>query len=204
MIITGQFINGFARIFPLQQNAQPWLITNNLPALLLQLMAGLGCGYEIKDGIAIHNTAVIETGVILKAPVIISEDCFVGAYSFLRGGVYLAAAAKIGPGCEIKTSILFNNSAAAHFNFIGDSIIGNNVNFEAGAISANHYNEREDKSISVFYNKKIIVTGANKFGALVGDNSKIGANAVLSPGTILNANSIVKRLELIDQAAGAV
>jgi acetyltransferase-like isoleucine patch superfamily enzyme len=51
----------------------------------------------------------------------------------------------------------------------------------------------------VFYKSTVIYTGANKFGALVGDNSKIGANAVLTPGTVLTPNSIVKRLELIDQ-----
>jgi hypothetical protein len=47
-------------------------------------------------------------------------------------------------------------------------------------------------------NKKIN-TGIEKFGALVGDYSKIGANAVLSPGTILPPKSIVKRLSLIEQ-----
>ena len=76
---------------------------------------------------------------------------------------------------------------------------GNDVNFEAGAVTANHYNEREHKNISVIYDSKEIDTRCIKFGALVGDHAKIGANAVLSPGTILLPNSIVKRLELIDQ-----
>lgn len=199
MITISQFINAFAETFPAQQNMQPWQITNSLPAILLQLIKNLGSDYQIKDGIAIHKTATIETGVILKAPAIISEGCFIGAHAYLRGGIYLAKAVSIGPGCEIKTSILFNNSATAHFNFIGDSIIGSYVNFEAGAVIANHYNERKDKSIAVFYNKETIATGTYKFGALVGDNTKIGANAVLSPGTMLIAGSIVKRLELVDQ-----
>jgi acetyltransferase-like isoleucine patch superfamily enzyme len=73
------------------------------------------------------------------------------------------------------------------------------VNFEAGSIAANHYNERISKRISVLYKSEIIDTGVEKFGSLVGDNSKIGANAVLSPGTILEKNTIVKRLELIEQ-----
>ena len=61
------------------------------------------------------------------------------------------------------------------------------------------YNERENKAISVVYQSAIIETGVIKFGALVGDGSKIGANAVLSPGTLLLPNSRVKRLELIEQ-----
>jgi bifunctional N-acetylglucosamine-1-phosphate-uridyltransferase/glucosamine-1-phosphate-acetyltransferase GlmU-like protein len=87
----------------------------------------------------------------------------------------------------------------AHFNFIGNSLIGNQVNFEAGSVIANHYNERENKRIFISMNNEILDTGLDKFGAVVGDNAKIGANAVLSPGTILQRGSIVKRLELIEQ-----
>ncbi|MCS3531573.1 hypothetical protein [Chryseobacterium sp. JUb7] len=76
------------------------------------------------------------------------------------------------------------------------------MNFEAGSICANHFNEREEKNIFVKYNDHIISTDTNKFGSLVGDNSKIGANAVLSPGTILDKKTIVKRLELIEQVVG--
>ena len=87
----------------------------------------------------------------------------------------------------------------AHFNFVGDSIVGSQVNFEAGAIVCNHWNERTDTQIRLFYKEQIIETGLEKFGALVGDGCKIGANAVLSPGTILAKNTIVKRLELVEQ-----
>jgi len=90
----------------------------------------------------------------------------------------------------LKSVILFPNANLAHFNFIGDSIVGSNVNFEAGSIVANHFNERVDKEI---------FPGVTKFGALIGDNSKIGANAVLSPGTILEKNTVVARQELVNR-----
>jgi bifunctional N-acetylglucosamine-1-phosphate-uridyltransferase/glucosamine-1-phosphate-acetyltransferase GlmU-like protein len=90
----------------------------------------------------------------------------------------------------------------AHFNFVGDSLIGSHVNFEAGAIVCNHWNERSDKQIRLAYNGQIIETGTEKFGALIGDGCKIGANAVLSPGTILAKNTIVSRLELVEQNPG--
>jgi hypothetical protein len=80
--------------------------------------------------------------------------------------------------------------------------LGSLVNLEAGAVIANHYNERTDRLIKVTLEGKTYHTGVDKFGALVGDESKIGANAVLSPGTILPGKSNVKRLELIDQSAG--
>ena len=113
--------------------------------------------------------------------------------------LFLKRVPGIGPGCELKASIIGQDSFIAHFNYIGDSIIGNKVNFEAGSIIANHYNERNQKGITVYYQKKITETGVEKFGALVGDDCRIGANAVLSPGTILPKGYVVKRLELIEQ-----
>ena len=84
-----------------------------------------------------------------------------------------------------------------HLNYIGNSIIGSNVNFEADSVAAKHYNERDNKKIRIKYNNTILDTAVEKFGALVGDNSRIGVNGVLSPVTILKKNSVVKRLELI-------
>ncbi|MDZ7614087.1 MAG: hypothetical protein U5K51_10655 [Flavobacteriaceae bacterium] len=52
--------------------------------------------------------------------------------------------------------------------------------------------------------EKLIQTNTEKFGSLVGDGCKIGANAVLSPGTILSKNTVVKRLELVDQCKGII
>lgn len=180
-----EFINDFAELFSVESKLFPWEITSDLKMILEKHILKLNADYKISNGIAIHKSAVIEQGVMLKAPIIISENCFVGANAYLRAGVYLAESVTVGPGCEIKSSIIFANTTIAHFNFIGDSIIGNYVNFEAGAQTANHYNERADKRISVFLNGKRIETNTEKFGALIGDNSKIGANAVLSPGTIL-------------------
>ena len=199
MILVDDFINNFSISFPKLQGLFPWDITQNLPALISDMINGLDENYKIENGIAIHLTANVENGAVLKAPVIVGRNCFIGAHAYLRGGVLLASNVKIGTGCEIKSSIILDNSSIAHFNFVGDSIIGSNVNFEAGSITANHFNERIDKTISVFYQNEIISTGVTKFGSLVGDGSKVGANAVLSPGTILNAGSIVKRLELVDQ-----
>jgi NDP-sugar pyrophosphorylase family protein len=150
--------------------------------------------------VEIHPTAIIEEGVIMKGPIFIGPNCFVGAHAYLRGGVYLMGNNSIGPGCEIKSSIIFPKSNLAHFNFVGDSILGTNVNLEAGAIIANHYNERTDKEISVLINGKLVKTGVTKFGAVVGDNCKIGANAVLSPGTLLPPGTVVPRLGLIQQS----
>ncbi|MBQ0151924.1 MAG: LpxA family transferase [Chryseobacterium sp.] len=162
-------------------------------------MSDLSDDFIIDGNIAIHKNAEIEEGAILKGTIIVHENSRIGANAYLRGPIFIGKSVNIGPGSEIKQSIILDHTAVAHFNYIGNSIIGKNVNFEAGSICANHYNERDDKNIWVQYGEEIVSSNTTKFGSLVGDYSKIGANAVLSPGTILEKKSVVKRLELIEQ-----
>jgi bifunctional N-acetylglucosamine-1-phosphate-uridyltransferase/glucosamine-1-phosphate-acetyltransferase GlmU-like protein len=196
-----RYINNWPDMFSNQNILQPWQITANLSSIIFDSIDELNEEYIIKNGIAIHLSANIESGVVIKAPAIISANCFIGANAYLRSGVYLSHNVGIGPGCEIKSCYIGNNTAAAHFNFLGDSLIGSNVNFEAGSVIANHFNERQMKEIIVVEDGRKINTGVIKFGALVGDGCKIGANAVLSPGTVLLPDTVVKRLELVDQMA---
>lgn len=201
MIALNSYILRFESLFGRLKEECPWSLTQNAKKIILEKLPTLGPEYRIFNNVAIHNTVTVDSHAILKGPCIISANCFVGAHTYLRGGVFLDEHVTLGPGCEIKSSLVFARTAAAHFNFIGDSIVGSNVNLEAGAIIANHYNERKEKNIFVTVDGKVYSTGVEKFGALVGDRSKVGANAVLSPGTILERDSIVKRLELVDQSA---
>jgi NDP-sugar pyrophosphorylase family protein len=176
MFPWNEFINGAADLF----EDYPWKVS--VEELVRRNTQG---------DIFIHPTSVVEEGVILKGPVFVGPNCFIGAHAYLRGGVYLIGNNSIGPGCELKSSILFPKTNLAHFNFVGNSILGSNVNMEAGAVIANHFNERANEEI---------FPGVTKFGAVVGDNCKIGANAVLSPGTMLPKNTVVGRLELVGQS----
>ena len=198
MIYIEDYICNFTEKFG--SDVIPWLWIADIESLIESKIESLSSeDYFIENNIAIHKTAVVETNVTIKGPAMINKNCFIGSGSYLRGGIYLGNNVKIGTNCEVKKSVIFNDSAIAHFNFIGDSIIWSHVNFEAGSITANHYNERLDKDILVKVNQEIINTKTSKFGALVGDFSKVGANAVLSPGTILKPKSIIKRLELVEQ-----
>lgn len=180
-------------------NYSPWEIVANLNKIICSMLTNLGDDYIVADDVAIHKSAVLGYNVTIKAPAIIGPNCFVGANSYLRNGIFLGEGAKVGISCEIKTTVMLENSAVAHFNFVGDSIIGQDVNVEAGAIIANHFNERSEKTIYVHHDGERISTDMHKFGSLVGHGCRIGANAVLSPGTLLKPNTIVKRLELVEQ-----
>ena len=164
-------------------------------------MARLGSGYSFRPGTAVHETAIIETGAIIKGPAIIGPRCFIAATAYLRGGVFLDEDCILGPGTELKSSFMFAGSKLAHFNFVGDSILGSGVNLEAGSIIANYRNEKDDKRIRIKTQEGVLDTGVEKFGALCGDGVRLGANAVVAPGAVLSAGVHVPRLGLIDQAA---
>jgi len=180
---------------------EPWLIPSQIPSMISNAINKLSPDeYIINNGNAVHRTATIEPGAILKSPFLIGPNCFIASGAYLRGGVWLDADVIIGPACEIKSSLILKGSKAAHFNFIGDSVIGSDVNIEAGAIIANYRNELACKEIVFFIDQKKITTGVDKFGAILGDECKIGANAVLAPGTVLKPKTIVGRLALIDSS----
>jgi UDP-N-acetylglucosamine diphosphorylase / glucose-1-phosphate thymidylyltransferase / UDP-N-acetylgalactosamine diphosphorylase / glucosamine-1-phosphate N-acetyltransferase / galactosamine-1-phosphate N-acetyltransferase len=190
-MIIHQFIKDFP--IPHLSHRLPWDLVSELPKIL-----AIFC--EEHGGIFVHPEAHVDPRASISGPAYISAGCFVGPNAVIRNGVWLGEQVSIGAGVEVKQSIICGESAIAHFNFIGDSLIGHRVNLEAGAIIANHFNERENKMISVMLDGNPVETGVTKFGAVVGDDCKIGANAVLSPGTILTKGTVVNRLQLVDQS----
>ena len=120
-----------------------------------------------------------------------------GAY--LRDGNWIAADCTFGPGVELKSSFVFSGTKLAHFNFVGDSILGERVNLEAGSIICNYRNERSDKEVRVRVEGKLHGIGQARFGALIGDDCRVGANAVVAPGVLLEAGVVVARMALLDQ-----
>jgi NDP-sugar pyrophosphorylase family protein len=179
----------------------PWTLTSNAPDIVRSLLATCCDGYAISDDIAIHASATIEPGAAIKGPAIVGPDCFIASTALVRGGCWLERGSIIGPAAELKSSFVFAGSKLAHLNFVGDSILGGDVNIEAGAMIANYRNECADKRIRIASANGVIDTGVEKFGAIIGDGARIGANAVVAPGALLAPRTIVARLALVDQAS---
>lgn len=178
----------------------PWHVIRRLDALIGELIRRADPAmFRLNDGNCIHRRATVEAGATIKRPAYVAADAFVAAHAYIRGNVFVGERCHVGPGSEVKQSIVLAETRLAHFNYVGDSIIGRDVNLEAGAVIANHFNERADKTISVAVDGVRISTGMTKFGALVGDGCRIGANAVLSPGTLLAPGAVIGRLELVRQ-----
>ena len=182
------------------RHLSPWELTTQSRTIVLELLATLPAHeFVVNDHIAVHRSAEVEAGAVLKGPLILGAGCFVAAGAYLRGGNWVDEHCTFGPGAELKSSFVFAGSKLAHFNFVGDSILGADVNLEAGSIVCNYRNERDDKGVRYRIGATLHRTGCDKFGALIGDASRIGANAVLAPGALLRPGSVVARGALCDQ-----
>jgi len=198
MISIEEYISAFSTTFPGSEKLTPWDFISGLQKILVKMVSELDDNFIVHDDIAIHKTADVDSTAIVKGPAIIEEHALVGAYALIRNGAYVGRNSIVGAHNEFKNSIIMNGSACGHLNFVGESLIGSNVNLEAGAVLANHYNELKDKNVWVRNGDELIDTGCIKFGSLIGDRSRIGANAVLYPGILLAKNSVIKRLELVE------
>ena len=200
-IAISQYIEGFADspLAPWNRLA-PWELTTRSAEIVRALLSSLPVeDFNIDHEIAVHRSAFIETGAVLKGPLIVGAGSYVAAGAYLRGGNWVAETCTLGPGAELKSSFVFAGTRLAHFNFVGDSVLGADVNLEAGSTICNYRNERATKQVMIRTDGALYATGCEKFGALVGDGSRIGANAVVAPGALLGGGSIVRRTELCDQ-----
>lgn len=136
--------------------------------------------------ISIGKGTVVEKGAYIKGPCVIGKNCQIRNGAYIRENVLTGDNCIIGHCVEIKNSIILNNTNIAHFSYIGDSVLGNNVNLGAGVKCANV--RLDKKEIKLFIKDVEVGTGLKKVGALIGDNTQIGCNAVLNPATIIGKN----------------
>ena len=141
--------------------------------------------YEIRDNIYIHKSCKIGEGVEIIGPCIIMENSKILHNSYIRGNVIIGSNSHISNSSEIKNSILIGCNKIPHFNYVGDSILGYGVHLGAGAIISNLRFDK--KNIKVEGEQ----TDLHKIGAFVGDNTEIGCNSVIAPGSVIDSNSII-------------
>ena len=130
----------------------------------------------------------IEPGAYIEGPCIIGAHCTVRHGAYIRGNVITGDHCVIGHATEIKQSILLNHVSAAHFNYVGDSILGNGVNLGAGVICANL--RLDHQPIRIKFSDQKIATEMKKLGAIVGDRAQIGCQCVLNPGTFIAKDTL--------------
>ncbi len=135
------------------------------------------------DDIEIGPGALVESGALIKGPSIIGAASEVRQGAYVRGGVMSLPGAVIGHTTEVKNSLLLKDAKAGHFAYLGDSILGNNVNLGAGTKLANL--KMTTTPYCFRFEDEVFQFARRKLGAIIGDDSETGCNTVLNPGTLL-------------------
>jgi UDP-N-acetylglucosamine diphosphorylase / glucose-1-phosphate thymidylyltransferase / UDP-N-acetylgalactosamine diphosphorylase / glucosamine-1-phosphate N-acetyltransferase / galactosamine-1-phosphate N-acetyltransferase len=143
----------------------------------------------IGERVLIGEGTVVEDGAMIKGPAIIGRNCQIRHNAYLRESVVMGDNCVIGNSSELKNCLLFNQVQVAHFNYVGDSILGHKAHLGAGVILSNY--KLVPGNVLVDLEGKPFDTGLRKFGALLGDGVEVGCNAVLNPGAILGRGSVV-------------
>lgn len=139
-----------------------------------------------EESISIGKGTVLEPGAYIKGPCIIGKNCTVRHGAYIRGNFISGDGCVIGHDTEVKNTIMLDGAHAAHFAYLGDTILGNGVNLGAGTKCANL--KLDGKEIAVVFEGNLILTGLRKLGAIIGDGCQLGCNSVTNPGTFLGKN----------------
>ena len=154
--------------------------------------------YLGKNSLFIDTGSIIEPGAYIEGPTYIGMNVTIRHGSYIRANSIILDNCLIGNSTEVKNSILLPHAYAPHFNYIGDSILGSNVNLGAGTKLSNlTVSSMKDKVTGKRSTIKLVIngtkydTGLSKMGAILGDNVQTGCNSVLNPGCMVRENTLI-------------
>ena len=171
----------------------PWDIFNATRILLDRMDCGIDG--DVEDGVHIRGKVCIGegtrvlSGTYIEGPVYIGRNCKIGPNAYIRPYTVIGDDCHVGNACEVKASVVMNNSKIPHFNYVGDSIIGENCNLGAGTKIANL--RLDERNIKVPVKGKMVDTGRRKLGAIMGDDVHTGINVSIDVGTMIGAHTAI-------------
>ena len=170
----------------------PFEVLPNIHDIIMEIGKTLGDNYFYKEGnIWIEKSVKLPDVCTIIGPCIIDKKAEIRPGAFIRGNVIIGANSVLGNSCEVKNSIIYDNSEVPHFNYVGDSILGYKAHMGAGSITSNLKSTKTNVVIDG------IETNLRKVGAFLGDYAEVGCNAVLNPGTVIGRNTIVYPLTMV-------
>ena len=110
----------------------------------------------------------------------IDNDVSVGPYARLRPGTKIKSGSKIGNFVEVKKSTINKNSKVNHLSYIGDALVGKEVNIGAGTITCN-YDGRKKSKTNI------------KDKVFVGSNTSLVAPVTLNEKSVIGAGSVITK-----------
>ena len=166
-------------------NGYPWELLDTQEFFLKQQKESQISGIveknvQLNGSVSVGEETQIKSGAYIEGPVAIGKNCLIGPNCFIRGCTAIGDNCRIGQGVEIKNSIIMNNTNICHLSYVGDSVIGENVNLGAGFTVANVRHDK--KNVLSLVKGKLVDTGMNKFGTVIADGVKTGINTSVYPG----------------------
>ena len=167
----------------------PWQMLPHIKELIAELLEKGIPGYTLlKEGVLVGEGVSIAPTATIIPPAIIGSHTEVRPGAFIRGNLICGENCVLGNSSEFKNAILLYHCQVPHYNYVGDSILGNYAHMGAGSICSNL---KSDGKNIVIHGDKEYETGLRKIGAIVGDYGDCGCNAVLNPGTIIGKHTQV-------------
>ena len=137
----------------------------------------------IGENVFLGEGTIVEPGVYIRGPAWIGKNCEIRHGAYIRENVIAGDGCVLGNSCEFKNCVLLSGAHVSHFSYVGDSVVGGDVNLGAGVILSNY--RLDGQAIRVRVAGQLVETGLRKFGAMVGDRASIGCNAVVNPGSLV-------------------
>ncbi len=166
-----------------------------LPKIKEYILALIAEGIEgytlISEGVLVGENVKIYPTATIEAPTIIGSGTEVRPGAFIRGSVITGEKCVIGNSSELKNCVLLDGVQVPHYNYVGDSVLGNKAHLGAGSICSNL--KSDGKSV-VIHGDTEYATGLRKVGAILADGADVGCGCVLNPGTVIGkATSVYPR-----------
>jgi bifunctional UDP-N-acetylglucosamine pyrophosphorylase/glucosamine-1-phosphate N-acetyltransferase len=144
---------------------------------------------ELRGAVVVEEGATVEPGVVVEGPVLVRAGAHVGPNAYVRGHTLLGEGARVGNAVEVKNSVIMSGTAVPHLSYVGDSVLGRDVNFGAGTTVANL--RHDDEPVRLTVKGERVSTGRRKFGVVVGDGAKTGIETALNAGVTLSTDARV-------------
>lgn len=179
----------------------PWHVLSATEQILSHITTKIDGNVEpgaiIHGNVILGKNSIIKAGSYLEGNFIIGENTVIGPNCSLRSFAAIGNNCVIGASTEVKSSIIGNSVMMKHLAYIGDSIIGNNVNIAGGTMVANL--RHDGGIIKTSINGTLVETGRTKFGTIIGDNARIGLRTTIYPGRKIFNNVWTMPCEVITE-----
>jgi bifunctional UDP-N-acetylglucosamine pyrophosphorylase/glucosamine-1-phosphate N-acetyltransferase len=152
---------------------------------------------ELRGPVVVEGGAVVESGVVIEGPALLRSGADVGPNAHVRGATLLAEDAHVGHAVEVKNSVVMSGAAVPHLSYVGDSLLGPDVNLGAGTQVANLRHDGEPVRQTVKGER--VSTERRKYGLVAGPGSKTGVNTSLAPGVVLSGGATTLPGERVDR-----